>query len=120
MIRGSDGLDYEDLGARLLGEPADTGRNSVLGPGSHYDKAFKADYRETYDYHEEQGHTSLDCHRAAFAQACIGAGIQPFGTQARDDRLDAGIWFANYAGKPGAGLTTGDFGVVTYDPSVLF
>lgn len=27
MIRGSDGLDYEDLNARLLGEPAKTMRN---------------------------------------------------------------------------------------------
>ena len=27
MIRGSDGLDYEDLTAKLLGEPAETFRN---------------------------------------------------------------------------------------------
>ena len=113
MIRGSDGLDYEDLAARLIGEPAETSRNSIL-VGTFGDE-FKAAYRETYDYHEEQGHTSLDCHLAAFAQACIGAGIQPFGAQAHDDRLDASIRSANYAGKPGAGLTTGDFGVVTID-----
>ena len=109
MIRGSDGLDYEDLAARLVGEPAKTDRNNILtGP---YRQEFKAAYRETYDYHEERGRTSLDCHRAAFAQACIGI-------QARDDWLDASIRSANYAGKPGAGRATGDFGVVTYDPSI--
>jgi hypothetical protein len=27
MIRGSDGLDYEDITAKLLGEPAKTERN---------------------------------------------------------------------------------------------
>lgn len=113
MIRGSDGLDYEDLAARLVGEPAKTSRNSIL-VGTFSDE-FKAAYRETYDYHEEQGHTPLDCYRAAFAQACISTGIQPFGAQAHDDRLDASIRSANYAGKPGAGLTTGDFGVVTID-----
>ena len=116
MIRGSDGLDYEDLAARLLGEPAKTSRNSIL-VGTFGDE-FKAAYRETYDYREEQGHTSLDCHRAAFAQACIGAGIQPFGAQTHDGRLDASTQFARYVGKPGAGLATGGFGVVTYDPSI--
>ena len=30
MIRGSDGLDYEDLAARLLGEPAETARNRAV------------------------------------------------------------------------------------------
>lgn len=101
MIRGSDGLDYEDLAARLIGEPAETSRNNILvGP---FSDEFKAAYRETYDHYEGQGYPPLECHRAAF-------------TQARDDRPDAGIWFANYAGKPGAGLTTGDFGVVTIDP----
>lgn len=114
MIRGSDGLDYEDLAARLVGEPAKTGRNNILvGP---FSDEFKAAYRETYDYHEERGYTPLDCHRAGFAQACISADIQPFGGQAHDDRLDASVWFAKYAGKPGAGLAAGDFGIVTIDP----
>lgn len=113
MIRGSDGLDYEDLAARLLGEPAKTSRNSIL-VGTFGDE-FKAAYRETYDRYEAEGYDSGVCHRGAFAQACIGAGIQPFGAQAHDDRLDASIRSANYAGKPGAGLTTGDFGVVTID-----
>ena len=114
MIRGSDGLDYEDLAARLVGEPAKTSRNNIL-VGSFSDE-FKAAYRETYDYHEERGYTPLDCHRAGFARACISVDIQPFGAQAHDDRLDASVRFAKYVGKPGAGLTTGDFGVVTIDP----
>lgn len=91
MIRGSDGLDYEDLAARLVGEPAKTGRNNIL-VGSFSDE-FKAAYRETYDYHEGQGHTSLDCHRAAFAQACVTASAS-----GRDDQFDvlhlASLWTA--------------------------
>ena len=72
MIRGSDGLDYEDLAERLVGEPAKTGRNRILG--GPYSQEFKGAYRETYDYHEERGRTRLDCHRAAFAQACDSTG----------------------------------------------
>ncbi len=72
MIRGSDGLDYEDLAARLVGEPAKTGRTRILsGP---YSREFKAAYRETYDYHEEQGYPPLECYRSAYAQACATAG----------------------------------------------
>ena len=73
MIRGSDGLDYEDLAARLLGEPAKTGRNNILS--STHSAAFKAAFRETFDRHEAQSCSALECHRAAFAQACIVAGI---------------------------------------------
>lgn len=69
MIRGSDGLDYEDLNARLLGEPADTGRNRILGPNSGRDEAFKADYRETYDHYEAEGYPAEECHNRAKAQA---------------------------------------------------
>lgn len=69
MIRGSDGLDYEDLNARLLGEPADTGRNRILGPNSRYDEAFKADYREAYDHYEAGGYFPWECHNCATAQA---------------------------------------------------
>lgn len=93
MIRGSDGLDYEDLAARLVGEPAETSRNSILT--GHYSRGFKDAYRETYDYHEAQGRTTLDRERAAFAQACIAAG-----DGAHDDRIAA---LAH-----------------TYDPSALF
>ena len=82
MIRGSDGLDYENLAARLVGEPAKTGRNNI--PAGPYRQEFKDTYRETCDYHEERGRTRLDCHRAAFAQACIAAG-----DGGRDDRIDA-------------------------------
>ncbi len=113
MIRGSDGLDYEDLAARLIGEPAETSRNSILV--GTYSQAFKDAYRETYDRYEAEGYDSGVCHRSAYAQACVSTGIQPFGAHAHDDRLDASIRSANYAGKPGAGLTTGDFGVVTID-----
>ena len=74
MIRGSDGLDYEDLAARLLGEPAKTGRNNILRPDSPHSRLFKEAFRETYDHYEEQGYPPLECHRAAFAQACISAG----------------------------------------------
>ena len=73
MIRGSDGLDYEDLAARLLGEPAKTGRNDILRPNSPHSRLFKEAFRETYDHYEEQGYPPLECHRAAYAQACISA-----------------------------------------------
>lgn len=71
MIRGSDGLDYEDLAARLLGEPAKTTRNQTLR--STHSRLFKEAFRETYDHYEEQGHPPLECYRSAYAQACISA-----------------------------------------------
>lgn len=74
MIRGSDGLDYEDLTARLLGEPAKTGRNNILRPDSPLSRPFKEAFRETYDRCEEQGYPPLECHRSAFAHACTTAG----------------------------------------------
>lgn len=74
MIRGSDGLDYEDLAARLLGEPAETGRNNILRPDSFYSQAFKDAFRKTFDRHEAQGHPPLECYRSAFAHACTAAG----------------------------------------------
>lgn len=82
MIRGSDGLDYEDLAARLLGEPAKTSRNNVLT--APYSQAFKAAYSETFDRHEAQGCPTLECHRAAFAHACTAAAgsTDKFGTRA--------------------------------------
>lgn len=72
MIRGSDGLDYEDLAARLLGEPAKTARNQILS--STHSRLFKEAFRETYDRCEEQGCPPIECHRSAYAQACIIAG----------------------------------------------
>ena len=71
MIRGSDGLDYEDLAARLLGEPAKTSRNNILV--SPHSAAFKAAYGETWDHYKAEGHDELTCDRAAYAQACISA-----------------------------------------------
>ena len=84
MIRGSDGLDYEDLAARLLGEPAKTGHNNILRPDSPHSRLFKEAFRETYDHYEEQGCPPLECYRSAYAQACASAG-----NGARDDRTDA-------------------------------
>ena len=84
MIRGSDGLDYEDLAARLLGEPAKTGRNNILHPDSPYSRLFKEAFRETYDHYEEQGYPPLECYRSAYAHACISDvwldGDDAFGT----------------------------------------
>ena len=79
MIRGSDGLDYEDLAARLLGEPAKTSRNDILS--STRSRPFKEAFRETYDHYEEQGYPPLECYRSADAQACI--------TADSTDKLDA-------------------------------
>ena len=69
MIRGSDGLDYEDLAARLLGEPAKTGRNNILS--STHSAAFKAAYGEAWDRRKAEGCPPLECYRSAYAQACI-------------------------------------------------
>lgn len=69
MIRGSDGLDYEDLAARLLGEPAKTGRNDILS--STHSAAFKAAYSEAWDRRKAEGCPPLECCRSAYAQACI-------------------------------------------------
>ena len=79
MIRGSDGLDYEDLAARLLGEPAKTARNNILRPDSFYSQAFKDAFRKTFDRHEAQGHPPLECYRSAYAHACAAAGSTKFG-----------------------------------------
>lgn len=71
MIRGSDGLDYEDPAARLLGEPAETGRNNILR--STHSCAFKAAYSEKYDRCKAEGYDELACDRAAYAHACAAA-----------------------------------------------
>lgn len=108
MIRGSDGLDYEDLGTRLLGEPADTGRNKVLGPGSHHDEAFRADYREAYSHYEAEGYTPEVCHRSGFAQATFSEEQRHRRVRAKiveglqkqcDDRVDA-LRYAYLTGGP--------------------
>lgn len=98
MIRGSDGLDYEDLAARLVGEPAKTGRNRILSGSS--DREFKADYIETYGHYEASGYDPEVCHRSAFAQASY---------------LERARAHARRLAAEHSGL-----GVVTYDPSVLF
>ena len=69
MIRGSDGLDYEDLAARLLSEPAKTGRNRILS--SARSRAFKAAYSEAWGRYKAEGYDELTCDRTAHAQACI-------------------------------------------------
>lgn len=91
MIRGSDGLDYEDLAARLVGEPAKTGRNRILtGP---YSQAFKDAYRETYDRYEAEGYDSGVCHRSAYAQACVSTG-------AANSFADVTRYAADYISNP--------------------
>lgn len=86
MIRGSDGLDYEDLAARLLGEPAETGRNNILRPDSPHSVAFKAAYSEAWDHYKAEGYDELICGSAAYAQACITAADA---AGSRDDQLGA-------------------------------
>ena len=72
MIRGSDGLDYEDLAARLLGEPAKNRRNEILR--STHSAAFKAAYSEAWDRYKAEGYDGFTCDRTAYAQACIVVG----------------------------------------------
>lgn len=90
MIRGSDGLDYEDLGARLLGEPARTDRNHVLS-AADISEAYKTVYREAYDRYERKGCPPEECHHTATAEA----------------------GFARW-------LARNDFGVITTTPSTYF
>lgn len=53
MIRGSDGLEYEDLTARLLGEPAKTLRNGNIRAYRRYPHRYCEDairaYYEAFD-----------------------------------------------------------------------
>ena len=84
MIRGSDGLDYEDLAARLLGEPAKNRRNEILR--STHSAAFKAAYSEAWDRYKAEGYDELTCDRTAHAQACITAADA---AGSRDDQLGA-------------------------------
>lgn len=53
MLIGSDGLEYENLTARLLGKPADTFRNRQIGIAqrSGYDAAQIRAFIATYDAH---------------------------------------------------------------------
>lgn len=84
MIRGTDGLDYEDLTARLLDQPAKTVRNDRIralraGPKPH-SPVFVRAYLEIYDAYlpggiEARRYPNLadetKAHRAAFQHACI-------------------------------------------------
>lgn len=67
LIRGSDGLDYENLTARLLGEPAKTHRNRVIALKSVYTPEEKAVYEASYDAWFARGRSDLECHRAGCA-----------------------------------------------------
>lgn len=52
MIRGSDGLDYEDLAHKLIGEPAKTHRNNSLielRGEEFFDKACQELFDRRYD-----------------------------------------------------------------------
>lgn len=106
MIRGSDGLDYEDLNARLLDEPAQTDRNRVLG--SRHSEEYKKDYREAYDHYEREGHDPHQCHYSARAQADLSQGQRIArireeaarkASQFFSDRTDA-LCYAILAGNP--------------------
>ena len=91
MIRGSDGLDYEDLAACLLGEPARNRRNQILS--STHSCAFKAAYSEAWDRYKAEGYDELTCDRTAYAQACISVvrldGDDAFGTVTIDTHAHA-------------------------------
>lgn len=103
MLRGTDGYDYEDLGARVRDEKAPTLRNRAL-EGSHsyarekwpgQEAAYVRSYRETYDYYADQGHPSHMCAASAHAQANFSAeyarGQDPaYAEQRQQEILDRG------------------------------
>lgn len=69
MIRATDGLDYEDITARLVGEPAETFRNKfLLGRAGSKDKDIRGWYLESYDAWQARGYGDHECDRAAVAQ----------------------------------------------------
>lgn len=81
MIRGTDGYDYEDLGARIRDEKAPTLRNTAL-KGSvgrarskwpDQEAVYVRSYRETYDYYADLGHPNHECAASAHAQANFSA-----------------------------------------------
>jgi hypothetical protein len=77
MIRGTDGLDYEDLTARLLDQPAQTRRNSRLQrlKAANHTQEFLREYLRIYDSwvvgEKTDPGTEHRGHRAAFQHACI-------------------------------------------------
>lgn len=81
MIRGTDGYDYHDLGARLRGEKALTRRNSSFNSSAQHAKAnwpgyedvFIRSYRESYDHYEAQDYPDHICAASAHAQANFAA-----------------------------------------------
>ena len=73
LIRGSDGLDYENLTARLLGEPAETHRNGfLLSPLWGQDKEARGWYCEAYDAWQARGCSDTECDRAALIRVDRG------------------------------------------------
>jgi len=80
MIRGTDGLDYEDLTAKLLGQPLKTPRNERIQALEGHSERFRREYLSIYDDWER--HTPDErcwkvaepyAHRAAYQHACIAA-----------------------------------------------
>ena len=73
LIRGSDGLDYENLTARLLGEPAETHRNGfLLSPLWGQDKEAREWYLEAYNGYRARGYDDTDSHQCALIRVDRG------------------------------------------------
>lgn len=84
MVRGSDGLDYEDLTARLLGQPLLNDRNRRIQTiRAQHSDVFLRHYLSIYeDWAKELGpedgsdfyrHEEQAARRAAYQHACIAA-----------------------------------------------
>lgn len=111
MIRGTDGLDYEDLAARVRGEPARTALNSAIVKirlAPHADEC-EAVFRQTYAWAISMGRAAgsaedeLDNAAAMYAdmkvselrsQIAMRLNVEQLRTYppnaAHDDRLRAG------------------------------
>lgn len=55
MIRGTDGLDYQDLTEKLLGNPAKTARNDFIITLRAYRRIPEQKVLERADYFEQRG-----------------------------------------------------------------
>jgi hypothetical protein len=96
MLTGSDGYDYEDLQARLLGEKANTPLNEGLDEGlsrarrEGKDEAWCREYAKAYRtlYGVTTYHRLADDLSTEYADAaCEGRGCQPHSGLAQPDPL---------------------------------
>ncbi len=97
MIRGSDGLDYKDLTARLLGEPLPTYRNNAIQgyrarrrPEDEV-KVFIKEYDRAYEAHCPDRHVVIDWDATSQAERVVL-------TYRTERRLAQGTAFASVAG----------------------